>query len=1495
MAQNNKQYRPLNNWQDFERFCHTLWGELLQDPNIQLNGRTGQEQHGVDVYGYSKDGIFNCIQCKGKDGNLGKEVTEKELRDEVKKAKNFIPKPDIFILATTAPNDAKIQNVAREIEADNKKNGLFKVQVWGWDEICQRLVHSPKTLKQFYDEEIISDNIKLIRGDIAFLKENIVGNKKNESLVDENTVTEAFKSSSKYLANWKQTLVVNDKWIERKQEDEWFTSIHSQFNSCTILLGEPGTGKSALLARITQRLLKDNQIVLGIKADKLSHSVTDFKSLSDFLHLPDLIHECVKQLSQTRQVFILLDQLDALSELIDVKTNRLSVLLDLVQSLHKVPNVHIIASSRPFEFRYDHRFNSLEANEIKLPSLEWKDVQETFDDLGIELKFMDDEFKEFLKRPSNLNFYLQYIQNHPQEHFKSHIELYEHFWDNSLGERDERKRRAAFLVAIATEMTEDAKQGLPLFKYEENIEDIDYLCSAGILTKSRDRKQISFAHQTLQAFAWTRSIAKKGTLTEFVFTHQNNLNIRPKLNTALVYLREADPEEYKNQIQSLLLDNFDKLRKHILYLLIETIGSSPSPRDEELLVISRLLEHDNLLLKISQSIARQPDWFDKLKSSHIEFWMQGNEIQQRGAMIVLSSMMSEKQEDIVPLLDEYWKNEKGINNFFYVLREIDKWDDASLKLASFLMKHEDTRGYAAQDIVSLISYENPDLAPAIAVEYFNSQFEKLEKQTPGEASIDENEAAEISQWKIEYAKRAPFERLAELNHEWHNLDAIAKASPKEFVECFWPFLAKLTEKLKTEYEPIQERYLEVHGTWFRLTEEDNNTEKLYLIAALEEAIKLYAAQNCSDFINFVNKKKNSLFSSHHRLIVRGLSQLVTSHPEYILEYLLEDDRRFFLSEEFGSSYRCPLKLISALFPYLDTVKRQSLENKILSLDAYKPEAQPDAQTRRDYLRWNRGIRFDFLSVLPEQELSSNTRKIFKEEKRKFGESKKDPLAIKKHSGLVAAESPMSLSQMELANIEDIVKSYNEFHEKDHREGFHYLSSYEHAKTLGELCKKKPGKALAVANLLPTDKSKAVEYVIQEIPEDNVTLEKLQNIILRFCSKGFNSKEFYQSCVSAIRKRIHAPQGLSEEWCDILESWMDISDEKWPTTHTNKEEKRRESLIWHRGGRIVPQGNYNLIEVITHGLLLREKPEYRRWLEFLGRSLKYSDSIELWEFALVYLVRGFLPRCQVNDANEFLVKLSQAYPSIIDGRDFGIVIASAVHWMDDASLNDWMMKILARSSEISCQLFGEILGFRLILKGSDDWCQFQYDKLQEIDNSEILIGIAYSARELWEYREYRSNGTKYFTKLLELKNDEIDEILMWIFHHGSNANLSPEFKSVLNAFIENRTFERSKTRFISKTLASLTAHLPEKIYEVSQQIITGSGNELGDIRTSVAADAPELVTIAITLHNLGTAYQQKGLDLFEQLLEINAYKAMDALYEVDSRPRIQERKKIGKRR
>lgn len=138
------QIPPPRDWQAFERLCWKIARILWGDESTQMHGRNGQKQHGVDVYCRHRDtGHLIGVQCKGKDRNFGEPPTVDELSDEVKKAKTFDPPLRQFILATTTPIDAALQQRARQLTKDHTEQGLFEVIVWGWEQIVQFATTGP--------------------------------------------------------------------------------------------------------------------------------------------------------------------------------------------------------------------------------------------------------------------------------------------------------------------------------------------------------------------------------------------------------------------------------------------------------------------------------------------------------------------------------------------------------------------------------------------------------------------------------------------------------------------------------------------------------------------------------------------------------------------------------------------------------------------------------------------------------------------------------------------------------------------------------------------------------------------------------------------------------------------------------------------------------------------------------------------------------------------------------------------------------------------------------------------------------------------------------------------------------------------------------------------------------------------------------------------------------------------------------------------------------
>lgn len=127
---------PPQYWEAFEDMLHELFTAEWKDPHAQKHGRSGQPQNGVDVYGQpeQKD-TWAGVQAKKKDRLAASVVTEKDLEDEVNKAKKFEPKLSEFILATTGQSDQRIQKKARLLTEAHQKEGLFTVHVYSWEKI----------------------------------------------------------------------------------------------------------------------------------------------------------------------------------------------------------------------------------------------------------------------------------------------------------------------------------------------------------------------------------------------------------------------------------------------------------------------------------------------------------------------------------------------------------------------------------------------------------------------------------------------------------------------------------------------------------------------------------------------------------------------------------------------------------------------------------------------------------------------------------------------------------------------------------------------------------------------------------------------------------------------------------------------------------------------------------------------------------------------------------------------------------------------------------------------------------------------------------------------------------------------------------------------------------------------------------------------------------------------------------------------------------------
>jgi cellulose synthase operon protein C len=170
-------FRYPANYAEFETSCMRLAEKYFNTPNALKNGRTGQPQKGVDVWGYRNRDMRRPfgVQCKLK--TTGADLTEAEVREEWAKALEFRTPIDEFFIWTTANNDVEMDELARELALEHLDATGRSVEfyVWGWQRMCDEIATDANLIKVFdpdwgpYSREH-SETLVAVRDDVAELK-----------------------------------------------------------------------------------------------------------------------------------------------------------------------------------------------------------------------------------------------------------------------------------------------------------------------------------------------------------------------------------------------------------------------------------------------------------------------------------------------------------------------------------------------------------------------------------------------------------------------------------------------------------------------------------------------------------------------------------------------------------------------------------------------------------------------------------------------------------------------------------------------------------------------------------------------------------------------------------------------------------------------------------------------------------------------------------------------------------------------------------------------------------------------------------------------------------------------------------------------------------------------------------------------------------------------------------------------------------------------------
>jgi hypothetical protein len=115
-----------------------------KDPHAQRNGRRGQRQEGVDIFGTSHD---RSVGAQAKNMNA---IDEAVLRKEVAKAETFVPALDRYFVVVAGARDAGLQEKVRVLSAERRRLGRFTVQLMCFDDVCHEIATDTALVRKYW-------------------------------------------------------------------------------------------------------------------------------------------------------------------------------------------------------------------------------------------------------------------------------------------------------------------------------------------------------------------------------------------------------------------------------------------------------------------------------------------------------------------------------------------------------------------------------------------------------------------------------------------------------------------------------------------------------------------------------------------------------------------------------------------------------------------------------------------------------------------------------------------------------------------------------------------------------------------------------------------------------------------------------------------------------------------------------------------------------------------------------------------------------------------------------------------------------------------------------------------------------------------------------------------------------------------------------------------------------------------------------------------------
>ena len=1276
----------------------------------------------------------------------------------------------------------------------------------------------------------------------------------------------SFARASTGLLRWPAT-VSGDRWLDRPELQGLLDRLSSYRDSVSVVLGPPGCGKSALLARFGQELVGRGTAVLAIKVDQLRNAVDSPAKLAERLDLPILTDQAVRDVAEVEPVVVLLDQLDALADLADLRSERLHVMLNLIDKLAGHPRVHIVCSCREFEYQHDGRLSRLDAHAVRLQPLGWEQVSEVLAAQGVRADGWPDDAKALLRTPHHLALFLNRLRG-SGEHlvFTTYQQLFNDLWEEHVVRPG--GGRSEFLHDVAGQLAEQEELWIDRGRFEKRWATVEALIAANVLCLTEDRFRVGFRHQSLFEFTRARAFAREGaSLAAYVLTRQDALFVRPTLWMALNYLRRANPAIYAREFDALW--NRADLRRHVKHLLIDFLSQveQPPPADWEQSRMIAALHDASWRRKALTAVTGKTEWFRLLAGSHLSAEMRKSSEEAGDVVWVLIAAFGFDRDRCLQLMEDNWlPDEPKLPLVWRTLTHLDDWNERATDLSVAVAHRTAIDQGGMWHLVQTIAKSGPPFALRLMAAWLDAARRRIVLGGGGGAHDPTDQ----------------LQQLLDSHNQWHNIEKLAEQVPAEFARSLWPVVRDIATHLQVSSSNYVIRYATDRLLFARLDHREyvafDSPDQFFM--AFDAAMREYARTEPGKFLVLLEEAGNPDSKLLQRLMCRGVREVASTHPQAALAFLTADPRRFWLGG-MHDDQSDSVELIAALAPHLMDDQLAHLMAAVRSWEVYR-----ECEERDRGCVYARGHRFRLLTAVPSDRIPDDLRREIDTERDALPDYVRTARS-QCGTGMRLIGSPVSHVEMAGRTDAEIVGLFDEFPdstESHHPNDWMVGGSVQLSREFEEFAKAQPDRVLAiVAGFRPGEQERPAAHAVRGFVAAKRPAPVIIALVQQLDARGFAGQEFRETVAFALDDLARA-DGLPKAACDLLHRWRlaewPNNDHDEPDGENGEDSPRSTSILWQSGGTVaLPHGRFPVLSALTRGYLCRRPHAAELWLEMLHDHVEREESLTNWRAMCLYLRDVWC--CPDRElARAFLERLFTRFPAVLTCHIGVRLLASVAQFLPDDVRQRAYDAVRQWGPERGAQVFGELVCLRHLLHAEDDWAREQVEAaLTEPtgpDTEWVLVGVAFAAVNLWDEPSCRPRATQLLCQLIQQRSERIGSAAMTAFQKRDELPLD---EATLRLFRQVESHPDVLVR--SGVDESFFDHLldvfvvdAELVCRISEEAVYRRGADLQSARHGFHMANAALIDVSLRLQRSGGDYRRRGMELFEALLDLGAGEAIN---------------------